>query len=130
MWDPKISLFRHFQWLPIAGIHAFEMTFYILKYFSNQNLSVSVVVVVVVVLYFHIFFFSRITVSISTKLGTKHPWVTRIKVSSNEGPQPFSRGDDNGIAKIYWRNLKIIFPRTTGPISTKFRTNHPWVKGI
>ncbi|XP_078310887.1 uncharacterized protein LOC144617670 isoform X1 [Crassostrea virginica] len=28
---------------------------------------------------------------ISTKLGTKHPWVMRIQVCSNEGPHPFPR---------------------------------------
>ena len=32
-------------------------------------------------------FFFRTTEPISTKLGTKHPWVTGIKVSSNEGPR-------------------------------------------
>ena len=36
---------------------------------------------------FHIFiFFSRTTGPISTKLGTKHPWVKGIQVCSNEGP--------------------------------------------
>ena len=33
----------------------------------------------------------------------------------------------------YWKsltNLKIVFSRTTGLISTKFSTKHPWVKGI
>ena len=39
-------------------------------------------------------------------------------------------GDNCEIAKIYWRNLKIFFSRTTGPISTKFGTKHSWVKGI
>ena len=34
-------------------------------------------------------FFSRTTESISTKLGTKHPWVKGISVFSNEGPCPF-----------------------------------------
>ena len=33
---------------------------------------------------------SRTTVPISTKLGTKHPWVKGIQVSSNEGPPPIS----------------------------------------
>ena len=31
-------------------------------------------------------FFSRTTEPISTKLGTKHPWVKGIQVCSNEGP--------------------------------------------
>ena len=38
-------------------------------------------------------FFSRTTVLILTKLGTKHPWVKGIQVCSNEGPRPFPRGD-------------------------------------
>ena len=32
--------------------------------------------------------------------------------------------------KIHWLNLKIFFSRSTGPISTKLSTKHPWVKGI
>ena len=32
--------------------------------------------------------------------------------------------------KIYLRNLKIPFSRTTWPISTKLDTKHPLVKGI
>ena len=38
----------------------------------------------------------------------------RIQIGSNEGPIPFSKGDDNEIAKIHWRNLKILFSRTAG----------------
>ena len=39
-------------------------------------------------------FFSRTTEPISTKLGTKHPWVKWIQVCSNDGPSPFPRGDN------------------------------------
>ena len=43
--------------------------------------------------------------------------------SSNEGPQPFPKGDNYEIAKIHWRNFKkIFFSRSTGPISTKLGT--------
>ena len=54
---------------------------------------------------FHIFFFSRITLPISAKLGTKHPWVMGIQGCSNhlnnlEGPRPFPRGDNNERVKI------------------------------
>ena len=73
--------------------------------------------------------FSRTTGPISTKLGTMHPWVKGTQVHSNEGLCPFPRGDNYEIAKIHWQNLKI-FSRTTGPISTKPDTVHPWVKGI
>ena len=37
---------------------------------------------------------------ISTKLGTKHPWVLGIQVCSNEGPSPFLNGDNKEIGKI------------------------------
>ena len=46
-------------------------------------------------------FFSRITEPISTKLGTKHPWVKRNQVCSNEGPCPFPKGDNNEIVKMF-----------------------------
>ena len=55
-------------------------------------------------------FFSRTTQVISTKLGTKHPWVKGIQVCSNEGPRPSPRGDTYEIVKIHGRNLKIISP--------------------
>ena len=45
-------------------------------------------------------------------------------------PGLFQRGDNYEIAKIHWWNLKIFFSRTTGPISTKLGTMHPWVKGF
>ena len=73
--------------------------------------------------------FSRITGQISTKLGTEHSWVKGIQVCLNSGSHPFPRGDDNEIAKIHCQTLQI-FLRTTGPISTKLSTKHPWVKGI
>ena len=53
-----------------------------------------------------------------------------IQVCSNEGPNPFLWGDNSEIAKIHWRNLNMFFSRTVWPISTKFGTNHLWVKGI
>ena len=54
---------------------------------------------------FHIFvFFTKTTRPISTKLGTKYLWVNGIQLYSNEGPHPFSRGDNYKIAKIHWRN--------------------------
>ena len=49
-------------------------------------------------------FFSRTTEPISTKLGTKHPWMKGIQVYSNEGPRPFPRADNYEIVKIHWQN--------------------------
>ena len=46
-------------------------------------------------------FFSRTTGPISIKLGTKHPWVEGIHVSSNEERRLFLRGDNNELAKIH-----------------------------
>ena len=72
----------------------------------------------------------RTTEPISTKLGTKHPWMNGFQICSNEGPSSFSRGDSYKMVKIHWRNLEIFVSRTTEPISTKLGTKHPWVKGI
>ena len=44
---------------------------------------------------------SRTTRLISTKFGTKHPWVKGIQFGTNEGPLFFSRGDNNKIAKVH-----------------------------
>ena len=59
-----------------------------------------------------------------------HPWVKGILVCTNEGPSPISSGDNYQIAKMHWRNLKLFFFRTAGPISFKLSTKHPWEKGI
>ena len=61
---------------------------------------------------------------ISTRLGTKHPWVKGIQFYSGEGPSPISKGDNSDIVKIHRRLLKF-FSRTTGPKSTKLATKHP-----
>ena len=39
-------------------------------------------------------------------------------------------GDNKEIAKIHRQNLKNIFSRTTGPISTIFGTYDPWMGGV
>ena len=44
---------------------------------------------------------ARTTGSISTKLGTKYPWVKGSQVCANEGPRPFPRGDNFEILKIH-----------------------------
>ena len=48
----------------------------------------------------------------STKLGTKHLWVKGIQsyFSSHE------LRDNNHIAKVHWRNLKIFFSKTKAPV--------------
>ena len=40
------------------------------------------------------------TEPISTKFGTKNPWVKEIQVCSKEGSRPFPRGDNYEIAQI------------------------------
>ena len=72
---------------------------------------------------FKIFF--RTTGPFSTKLSTQHPWVKGIQICSNEGLLPFPMGDYNKVAKIHWRNFKILFFRPSGPISIKLGTKHP-----
>ena len=53
------------------------------------------------------------------QLDTDHPWVKGIPLCSNKRPHPFPTGDNDEIEKIHWRNLKVSFPRTAGPKSTK-----------
>ena len=76
------------------------------------------------------FFFSRTTWPISTKIGTKHPWMEGIQVCSNGRPRPSLRRDNNEIIKLYWKYLKILFSISTVAISTKHSTKHPWMEGI
>jgi hypothetical protein len=45
-------------------------------------------------------FFSRTTWPILTRLGTNHLWVKGIQVFSNEGDNPFPRGDNSKTVKI------------------------------
>ena len=54
-------------------------------------------------------FFSRTTDPISTKHGTKYPWVKGIQDCSNEVPHPFPRGDkcNEKIMKIEKKNLLL-----------------------
>ena len=90
---------------------------------------------------FHIFiFFSRTTGPISIKLGTKYSWMKGIQVCSIEGPRPSQRGDNWERIKINWQLLKMLFSRTTGPISTTLGTKrgiqvcsnegpHPYQRG-
>jgi hypothetical protein len=47
-------------------------------------------------------FFSRTTRPILTRLGTNHPWVKGIQVSSKEGDSPSPRGDDSKRVKMHW----------------------------
>ena len=80
----------------------------------------------------HIFIFFRTTGPISTKLGTEHSLVMGIHFFFTYvlGPCTFPRGDNDKIANIHWKNLKIFFSNSTGPISTKLGTKHSWVKRI
>ena len=55
--------------------------------------------------------------------------VKETLVCSNEGPWAVPREDNNKRVKTFLQNLKV-FSRTTGPISTKLDTQHPWVKRI
>lgn len=41
----------------------------------------------------------------------------------------YSKGDNSKKAKICRRHFKVFFT-TTGPISTKLGTTHPWVNGV
>jgi hypothetical protein len=43
---------------------------------------------------------------------------------------PLQRGDNHKNIEMRWGHLKIFVSRTTGPILSRFGTNHPWVKRI
>ena len=72
-------------------------------------------------------FFFRTTGPVSTKLGTKYPWVKGIHIYSNEGPRPFQGEVITKLQKYIDEILKIFYSRTTRSISTKFGTKHSWV---
>ena len=61
--------------------------------------------------------------------GTNHPWMKDIQNFKNKGSRPFIKGGYYEMAKIHWRNLKILFSRSTGPISTKLGTKRPFGVG-
>jgi hypothetical protein len=46
-------------------------------------------------------FFSRTVGPILTRLGTNHPWVKGIHISSNEGDHPYPRRDNSERVKIH-----------------------------
>ena len=69
----------------------------------------------------------KTTGPISTKFGTKHPWVDGILIFTNKGQHPSSWGENSKIIKIYGDYLKIFYFSTTGPVSTKPGIKHPWV---
>ena len=75
-------------------------------------------------------FFSRITGQFSTKLGTKHPCMKEIHVCIIKWSRSLTSAENFEIAKIHSRNLKIFYSRTTGQISAKLGTTHPWANGI
>ena len=105
----------------------------------------------------HVKIFSYRTAQlISTKLGTKHPWVEGdsnlffyqkltdkilkssswellelgIQVCSNEEPHPFPRGDDFEIVKIHWQNKNTLLLKNHGASFNQFDTKHSCMKGI
>jgi hypothetical protein len=49
-----------------------------------------------------------------------------IQFCSNKGTGPLQRGDNRKNVKMGCGHLKIFFSRTTGPILTRFDTNHSW----
>ena len=72
----------------------------------------------------------RHALTISTKLGTEHPWVKGIKNLENEDFALLPRGGNSNKLKIYWKLVENIFSRTAGPISIIRATKYSWVKGI
>ena len=56
---------------------------------------------------------------ISTKFGTKHPWVDGIQILKNKGPHPSSWGDENKLTKFnnllhnHWANFNQIWHKAS-----------------
>ena len=50
---------------------------------------------------------------ISSKFGTKHPWIDGIQIFTNKGPHPSSRGD----------NSKVFFLNSTSEPLDQFQPN-------
>ena len=121
-----IFMFHHL--LPLSYNRLIIMTFNFLAHLSWKLKWVfrSPVVhssVICLSVNFHMFIlFSWTTKPISTKLGTKHPWVKRESPALFKWrATPFSKGR-------YLRNLKIFFSWSTGPISTLHLLHHKlWV---
>ena len=64
-------------------------------------------------------FFSRTTGPMSSTLGTKHLFLMRIQICSNEVPCPFPRGDNNKKAKYIDEIYKSSPPELLG----RFQSN-------
>ena len=73
-------------------------------------------------------FFLRTREPISTKLGTKNPWVMGIQVYSNEGLCPFPRGDNKEIENTL-TNLKNLLLKNHRANFNQLGTKHPWMMG-
>jgi hypothetical protein len=53
-----------------------------------------------------------------------------MQVCSNKEPGPLQRKDNHKNVKMGWGHVKIFFSKITGPILTRFGTNHHWGEGI
>jgi hypothetical protein len=66
----------------------------------------------------HLKIFSRTTGPILTRLGTDHPYVKGIQVSSNEGVNSSTRGDNSKRLKIHSNLKKSSSPEPAGQIQS------------
>ena len=105
------------------------MRAFLIKICPLSGVVVVVVVVIAVVNFSHFHFLLK-----NHKANFNQPWhkaTFGVRDSSLfKWWAHFPRGDNYEIAEIHWQIKKIFFSRTTGPISIKIGTNHPWVKGI
>ena len=72
-------------------------------------------------------FFSRTNLN---QTWHKHPGVGQFQpnlVCPNKGSLPFHRGDNYEIPKIHWQTFIVLIPETSGSVSTKLGSKHPWV---
>ena len=79
-------------------------------------------------LYFYLLLKNHGYIIISTKLGTKHPWVNGIQVCTNEWPHPFPRGDNYKIAKIHRQKFSSQEP--LGQFEWNLTQSSLWWRGF
>ena len=121
-----MDIVQNFNEQPLL-LNTFKLTWAFLIKMCPFSIVVVVVFVVVKFSYFHILLqhhWANFKVTHKTSLGEGDSGLFNLRAT------PFSKGYNYEILKILGQNFKIFFSKTTGPISTKFNTKHPWVTGI
>ena len=120
----KFSTKCHSWWFYFISsfiVHMFPKNFILLRTIFPYNTTM------LLNWQWHSRIFSKTTGPISTKLGSKHPWVRRTQFLLYEGPRPSSRGDNSEITNTLM-TFKNLLPNWAS--FNALDTNYPWVKRI